>query len=118
MVKDLLAKSAQDGLLIVAREGSELTGFVGVIIHTLSEMPEYSDTWMTGDKIAETKFLVVAEGNRGREIGTALMDAVDAELVQRGICDHLISTIESNKRAIRFHESRGFCPTWLELLKQ
>jgi GNAT superfamily N-acetyltransferase len=114
----MLAKSAKDGLLLVAREGSNLTGLASVAIHDTAEMPEYSDTWVTGDKIAETKFLVIAEDNRGQEIGTALMDAVDANLAERGVRDHLVGAIEPNTRATRFYEFRGFQPNWLELLKR
>jgi ribosomal protein S18 acetylase RimI-like enzyme len=118
IIKDSLAKSAKDGLLLVAREDGKLTGFASVAIHDTATMSEYSDTWLTGDKIAETKFLVIAEDSRGQGIGRALLDAVGANLAERGVCDHLISAIAPNARAIHFYESRGFQPAWLEMVKR
>ena len=78
VVRALLAKSAKHGVLLAAFDGSSPIGLASVAVDKAAELPAYADTWATGAEIAETKFLVVSEKARGRGIGTALMDAVEA----------------------------------------
>ena len=54
---------------------------------------------------------------RGTGIGTRLLDAVDAELEQRGIDDMLIGAVASNGDAIRLYERRGFVPAWVYMTR-
>ncbi len=117
VIAALFEKSAKDGLLFVARVGGRLAGVASAAIYGVADLPGYADTWATGGKIAETKFLVVREEFRGQRIGAALMDRVEREIARRGAPDHFIGAIEPNAGAIRFYESRGFRPAWLELLK-
>lgn len=117
IIRDLMAKSARDDLLWVVREEQRPVGLASVAIEESSNMLSYSDTWATGPKISETKFLVIDQRLRGKGIGGALMDAVDAELTRRGASDHLIGAIEPNAGAINFYRSRGFRAAWLELVK-
>ncbi len=117
VVRELLIRSAGHGLLFVAFDGSGPIGLASATVDKASELPAYADTWATGSHIAETKFLVVSQAARGRGIGTALMDTVEAELARRGVSDHLIGAIAPNASAIAFYQSRGFRPAWLELLK-
>ena len=51
--------------------------------------------------------LSVAPGSRGGGIGTALMDAVDAELERRGVHSLEIAVMAGNDRARAFYERRG-----------
>lgn len=117
IIKDLLAKSANNGLLFVARENETYLGLASVAIYSNNDIPNWSDTWIVEENFAETKFLVVAAEARGRGVGSALMDAVDRELATRNVRDHLIGAIEPNHSAIGFYKSRGFQPAWLELTR-
>jgi len=51
--------------------------------------------------------LSVAPNSRGGGIGTALMDAVDAELERRGVHSLEIAVMAGNDRARAFYERRG-----------
>ncbi|HEY7687766.1 MAG TPA: GNAT family N-acetyltransferase [Dongiaceae bacterium] len=117
VIAELFEKSAKDGLLFVAHAGDRLAGLASAAIYDVEDLPGYADTWVTGGRIAETKFLVVRDAFRGRRIGAALMDRVEREIARRGAHDHFIGAIEPNASAIRFYQSRGFRPAWLELLK-
>jgi len=118
VIADLFEKSAKDGLLFVAQVGDRLAGLASATIYGVDDLPGYADTWPTGGKIAETKFLVVRDGFRGQRIGAALMDRVEREIARRDAQDHFIGAIEPNAGAIRFYQSRGFRPAWLELIKR
>jgi len=117
VVRGLLETSAQEALTFVARDNGKMVGLASAAVYDIADVPAYADTWLTGERIAETKFLVVAGGARGRGIGSALMDAVDGELARRDVQDHFVGAIAPNREAIRFYESRGFRPAWLELIK-
>jgi GNAT superfamily N-acetyltransferase len=87
----------------LARRGPELVGYA------LVEIKEPDETFVTGP-IADVHTLVVAPGERGTGLGSALMDAVDAELERLGVDDLLIDYLAGNGAAARFYERRGFVP--------
>ena len=66
VIRDLLAKSASNGLLFVAKENGKYLGLASVAIHNRKDIPNWSDTWMIDEQVAETKFLVVSAEARGR----------------------------------------------------
>ena len=117
VILDLLAASADEGLLFVAMEGERIIGLASAAIYGSEDLASYSDTWITDDNVGEIKFLVVSEAARGKGVGAALMDAVDGALVERGVRDQFVGAIEPNLGAIRFYQSRGFRPAWLELTR-
>jgi ribosomal protein S18 acetylase RimI-like enzyme len=85
------------------RDRSAAVGYAFVVLH-----PGPDDTFPFGtDHHAELYTLAVAPHARGRGVGTALMDAVDAELERRGIPDLEIAVMAGNDRALRFYERRG-----------
>jgi GNAT superfamily N-acetyltransferase len=49
---------------------------------------------------------------RGRGVGTQLLDAVDAELARRGVHDLMIGVMEGNDDA-----RRGLVPGWRQLYR-
>jgi ribosomal protein S18 acetylase RimI-like enzyme len=98
-VRRLAAGSAFALLAEVAGEA------VGYAFCCLEEGPD--DTFPVGDRYADVYSLAVAEGQRGRGIGTRLLDEVDAELARRGIRDLKISVLAGNERAQRLYERRG-----------
>jgi ribosomal protein S18 acetylase RimI-like enzyme len=87
---------------LVARDDGEPVGYAFVHVR-----PGDDDTWPVGSHIAELVSLAVAPASRGHGVGTALMDAVDAELELRGIADLEVAVMAGNDRARRFYERRG-----------
>ena len=65
------------GFALVAEDGDDLVGYAMVRIH---EGPD--DSWALEDRYGEVWTVVVAESARGRGVGSALLDAVDAELAE------------------------------------
>ena len=65
------------------------------------------DTWSTDERIAVIQTLSVDPGWRGRGVGTALMDAADAELERIGVRDVFVGAVATNDGARRFYERRG-----------
>jgi ribosomal protein S18 acetylase RimI-like enzyme len=117
VICDLLIETAEEDLLFVAEEAGRITGLVSAAVYDVRALPSYSDTWATGAHVGEIKFLVVAAEERGRGTGAALTAAVDAALAARGVQDQFVGAIAPNAGAIRFYQSRGFRPAWLELTK-
>jgi ribosomal protein S18 acetylase RimI-like enzyme len=91
-------------LLLVASEDGQAVpiGYAFVLLH-----PGPDDTFTFGDQYAELYTLAVAPDARNQGAGTALMDAVDAELDRRGIEDLQVAVMAGNDRALRFYERRG-----------
>jgi len=117
IIRDLLVETAEQDLLFVAEEGDRISGLVSAAVYDVRTLPSYSDTWRTGERVGEIKFLVVMPEARGRGTGAALTAAVDKALVERGVEDQFVGAIAPNAGAIRFYQSRGFRPAWLELTK-
>jgi ribosomal protein S18 acetylase RimI-like enzyme len=91
-----------DAFMLVARDGGRPVGYAFVEIR-----PGPDDTWPIGDRMAELMSLSVAPDERGRGLGSALMDAVDAELERRGVTDLEVAVLAGNERALRFYGRRG-----------
>lgn len=101
---EMLEALARDAFILLATRGAEPVGYAWVNI----EGPD--PVWYTGDTRAELVHLSVVDGERGAGIGTALMDAVDAELARRGVEDVEIGVDTANHEAVRFYERRGYRP--------
>jgi GNAT superfamily N-acetyltransferase len=117
VIRDLLAESAATGLLRAAFDGDRIIGLASAGIHDVRALPALSDTWRTGARVGELKFLVVAPEVRGRGVGAALMAEVDRMLAEQGVHDLSVGVIAPNEAAIRFYQARDFRPAWLELTK-
>ena len=102
--QEMLEALAGDAFVLVARRGSETVGYLFVRV----EGPD--PVWYTGDTHAELAHLSVTDGERGNGVGSALMDAMDAELERRGVEDVEIGVDTGNDRAARLYESRGYRP--------
>jgi ribosomal protein S18 acetylase RimI-like enzyme len=100
------------GFALVAEDDDGLAGYAMVRIHEGGD-----ESWALQDRWAEVWTLVVDETRRGGGLGTALLDAVDAELARRGITDLMIGVMEGNDGARRLYESRGLVPGWLQLYR-
>jgi ribosomal protein S18 acetylase RimI-like enzyme len=103
---------AGGGLALVAEGEGGLVGYAMVRIH---DGPD--DSWALGDRYGEVWTLVVDERARGAGVGSALLDAVDAELAARGITDLVIGVMEGNDAARQLYERRGLVPGWRQLYR-
>ena len=99
------------GFALVAQDDG-LVGYAMVRIH---HGPD--DSWALAERYGEVWTVLVAERARGRGIGSALLDAVDAELARRGIHDLVIGVMEGNDGARRLYERRGLVPGWVQLYR-
>ncbi len=100
----LPALESSSAFALVARRGGRAVGYLFVRI----EGPD--PVWYTGDTHAELAHLCVAEGERGNGVGSALMDAMDAELERRGVEDVEIGVDTGNDAAVSLYEGRGYRP--------
>jgi ribosomal protein S18 acetylase RimI-like enzyme len=98
---------AAGGFALIASDDQGPTGYAMVRFHGGPD-----DSWDLEHRYAEVWTLVVTERARGRGIGSALLDAVDAELAQRGVHDLVIGFMEGNDGAQRLYERRGLVPGW------
>ena len=48
------------------RVNGHFIGLASAAIYDIDAYPSYSDTWVTGGRLGETKFLVVAPGQGGK----------------------------------------------------
>jgi ribosomal protein S18 acetylase RimI-like enzyme len=107
---------AGGGFAVLAERGDELIGYALVALKTSAET-ELDDTWVSAPRVAEIETLSVLPAARGAGVGTALLDAVDAELAAEGIGDVLIAAMAGNVDAIRLYERRGFRPASLFMVR-
>jgi ribosomal protein S18 acetylase RimI-like enzyme len=103
---------AAGGFALIASDDEGLTGYAMVRFH---DGPD--DSWALEDRYAEVWSLFVAERARNRGIGSALLDATDAELARRGVHDLVIGAMVGNDAAIRLYERRGLVAGWLQLYR-
>jgi ribosomal protein S18 acetylase RimI-like enzyme len=107
---------AGGGFVLLAERDRVAVGYAMVAIKTSAET-ELDDTWQAAERVAEIETLVVLPEARGAGVGSALLDAVDAELAEMGIEDVLIAAFVTNTDAIRLYERRGFRPASLYMIR-
>jgi ribosomal protein S18 acetylase RimI-like enzyme len=103
---------ANGGFALASRIDGELVAYALVRVH-----PSPDDSWQLGERYGEVWTLVVDEDHRGRGIGSALLDEVDARLERQGIHGLVIGAVVGNDDAIRLYERRGLTPGWLQLYR-
>jgi ribosomal protein S18 acetylase RimI-like enzyme len=101
----------EDVVLIAERAGRA----VGYAFLHLHHGPD--DTWPVGERWGEVVSLSVSLEERGAGVGTALLDAVDAELAARGVADLQVAVMAGNAAALRLYERRGLRPAELVLFR-
>jgi GNAT superfamily N-acetyltransferase len=101
-----------NGGFVLIAEDDGLAGYALVKIHEGGD-----DSWALADRWGEVWTLVVDEPRRGQGIGSALLDAVDAELAGRGVHDLMIGVMEGNDAARQLYERRGLVPGWRQLYR-
>lgn len=101
-----------DTFVVLAERGSEPVGYALCHVRQGAD-----DTWDTGDRIGEIETLVLSPDARGNGVGTALMDAAEAELGRRGAATTVTAVLEGNEEAMAFYLQRGMKPTVTYLMK-
>lgn len=107
--------AAPDSFLLLARSDERLVGYA--VVRVMAAGPEWTDTWVVGERIAEIETLLIVPGERGEGLGTGMMDAIDAELGRLAIADVIVGLIPGNDGAQRLYERRGYRPRWLVLAR-
>jgi GNAT superfamily N-acetyltransferase len=103
-----------DSFAVAAREGDRYVGYACVRVRSGAG---FAESWDVSDPLADLVTLVVLPELRGRGIGAALMDAVEARLRGMGIADMAIAVIATNAEAIPFYERRGAVPFVTQFVK-
>ena len=65
---------------------------------------------MTGEHTGELFVLYLDPGERGRGLGTLLLDRVTEQVRQAGATEMWLSVTPGNERALPFYRARGFQP--------
>jgi ribosomal protein S18 acetylase RimI-like enzyme len=102
----------QDAFVVVARRGPAAVGYALGHVHLGPD-----DTWATGDRIGEVESLALLPGERGRGIGTLLLDCAEAILEDHGARDVVIGVLAGNDGARRFYERRGMSPAIIKMMR-
>jgi ribosomal protein S18 acetylase RimI-like enzyme len=99
---DLLASGR--GTLLLAEEDG------GVIAYAMVSVIRGQATLATGERMAELETLSVAEGERGRGVGAALMEAAYGLMRELGVAEMMLYVLDGNESALRFYERYGLKP--------
>lgn len=92
-----------DAFVLLAEAGSRPIGYA--LVHIRGSQA----SWETG-RVAELETLAVLPGDRGCGVGTALVEAVFAQLRRLEIGHWAVGVIGSNAEAIRFYERLDLLP--------
>jgi ribosomal protein S18 acetylase RimI-like enzyme len=92
------------GRLLLAEEDGRVVGYAMVSVIGGQA------TLVTGDRMAELETLSVADEQRGRGVGGALMDAAYDVMRELGIDNVMLYVMDGNEGATRFYERLGFEP--------
>jgi ribosomal protein S18 acetylase RimI-like enzyme len=107
---DWLADSA--AILLIART----QGQADPLGYVVCRLQPGGPTFDLGELRGNVDSLVVDDRARGHGIGTALLDAVRAQLKERGIAYWSIGVLTQNTEAARLYDRVGFRPWTRELL--
>lgn len=91
-----------DAFVLLAERGGKAVGYA--MVH----LREGSPTWPLSERAGELETLSVLAGERGKGTGTALLEAVRAELGELGVVELSLHAMPTNRDAIRFYERHGF----------
>jgi ribosomal protein S18 acetylase RimI-like enzyme len=96
-----------DSFVLAAQQADRYVGYAFVRVRPSAL---FAVSWSASDPLAELAILAVLPEARGRGIGSALLDAVEARLRELRIEDMVIDVITTNTDAMRLYERRGALP--------
>jgi ribosomal protein S18 acetylase RimI-like enzyme len=108
-IREAISRHVVGDGVVVARDG-DLVGFVMFTV----ESGTFDQDCLRG--IVENIFVV--PGRRGEGIGSALLDAAEAELGARGVDAVSLEVMAENDRALAFYRRQGYEPHRVELEKR
>jgi GNAT superfamily N-acetyltransferase len=100
--------------VLAAEDGKGFLGYAFVRVRSAT----FATSWSASDPLAELSILAVLPEARGRGIGSALLDAVEARLLAMGVQDMTISVVTTNVDAMRLYERRGAVQFVTELVQR
>jgi GNAT superfamily N-acetyltransferase len=101
-----------DAFALIARRDGVAVGYALVHVHEGAD-----DTWPTGGRIAELESFAVLAHERGRGVGTLLLDAVDGHLADVGILDMVVAVLVGNTAAEELYRRRGLVPAMTKMIR-
>ena len=107
---DWLADETAILLLARLQESAELVGYV------VCQLLPAGPTFDLGERRGHVDSLVVHDRARGHGVGTTLLEAVRAILIDRGIDHWSIGVLARNAEAAKLYERVGFRPWTQELI--
>ncbi|HTA98619.1 MAG TPA: GNAT family N-acetyltransferase [Solirubrobacteraceae bacterium] len=93
--------------VLVAQDAGRYLGYAYVRVRPGAH---FAVSWSASDPLAELAILAVLPEARGKGMGSALLDAVEARLRELQIDDMVIDVITTNTDAMRLYERRGALP--------
>jgi ribosomal protein S18 acetylase RimI-like enzyme len=110
--KEWLSSEPQS-FVLAAEEAGRYIGYAFVRVRSGEG---FAASWRASHPLAELVTLVVSPETRSRGVGSRLLDAVDARLLELGIEDLVIAVVTTNVEAMRLYESRGAVPFLTQFL--
>lgn len=95
--------------LFIAKDHDKAVGYVLVRIIGGSE------TWKSGDQIAEVETFSILPEYRGMGLGSRMMDDIYAFLREKGIREIGVTVVDTNVEAICFYQKHGFVNRYVYL---
>ncbi len=105
--EDMLADDDEDAFLYVAEDGGQVIGFVFFLAETEFLEQEAGQMYVQD--------LMVTEAARRTGVGSALMDAVRAEMARMSIQQIDLQVLVDNDDALSFYRKLGFVPAYIGL---
>ncbi|HTC60489.1 MAG TPA: GNAT family N-acetyltransferase [Solirubrobacteraceae bacterium] len=99
--------SESDSFVLAAQEVNRYVGYAFVRVRPGAR---FAVSWSASDPLAELAILAVLPEARGKGVGSALLDVVEARLRELQIDDMVIDVITTNTDAMRLYERRGALP--------
>jgi ribosomal protein S18 acetylase RimI-like enzyme len=96
-----------DSFVLAVEEADRYLGYAFVRVRPGAI---FAVSWSASDPLAELAILAVLPEARGKGVGSALLDAVEARLQELQIDDMVIDVITTNTDAMRLYERRGALP--------
>jgi GNAT superfamily N-acetyltransferase len=98
-----------DAFAVLARLGGEPIGYA--VVH----MTPGSESWQTGERIAEIETMCILPQHRSRGVGDRIALAMYERVTALGIDDAAATAFVFNEDAIRFFKRYGFTETLVSL---